>query len=300
MHIKAVPGPTDSLTDVAGLKVGQAHDADARTGVTVVVPDRPAAMGVDVRGGAPGTRETEALDPTCLITHAHAVVLSGGSVLGLAAADGVTAALSHKGIGLAIAPQAVPVVPAAILFDLTNGGDKDWGMDPPYRQLGIDAVEALSYEVTQGRVGAGFGARAGGVQGGVGSASYVTEDGMVVAALVAVNSFGSAGTEEAANVGAVNLPKVGLVGTNTTIAVVATNLDLDKAACRRLAIMAQDGLARSIKPVHTPYDGDTVFALATGAQAISGDLPGTLAVAGTLAADCLVRAVEKAVNTAAG
>ncbi|WP_262692869.1 P1 family peptidase [Kordiimonas aestuarii] len=298
MRIQAQPGPTDSLTDVGGLKVGQAHDADACTGVTVIVPDRPAAMGVDVRGGAPGTREIEALDPTCLVSHVHAVVLSGGSVFGLAAADGVTVALSQRGIGLKVAPQAVPVVPAAILFDLTNDGNKDWGLEPPYRQLGIKAVDALATEVEQGRVGAGFGARAGGVQGGIGSASYVMDDGTVVAALVAVNSFGRAGDGEPFEAGTIDMPKVGFVGTNTTIAVIATNLTLDKAACRRLAIMAHDGLAQSIKPIHSPYDGDTIFCVATGEAPVPENLAGCLTVVGTLAADCMARAVQKAVMAA--
>ena len=298
MRIEATPGITDSLIDVGGLRVGQAHDARAMTGVTVVVPDQPAAMGVDVRGGAPGTRETDALNPTCLVSHAHAVVLSGGSVFGLAAADGVASALSHKGIGLMVGPMPVPVVPAAILFDLTNEGDKDWGMTPPYRALGIAAVEALGDTVKQGAAGAGFGARAGGVCGGLGSASYVMEDGTVVAALVAVNSFGRAYGQAQIETGVVDMPKAGFVGTNTTIGLVATNLTLDKAACQRLAIMAHDGLARTIKPVHTPYDGDTIFALATGGMKAPKNLPGSLAVIGTLAADCMVRAVEKAVRAA--
>ncbi len=298
MRVTAKPGPDDSLMDVGGLRVGQVHDVRVNTGVTVIVPDAPAAMGVDVRGGAPGTRETDALKPTCLVEKAHAIVLSGGSVFGLAAADGVAAALSARGIGLPVGPMPVPVVPGAILFDLRNGGNKDWGMEPPYRQLGIQAVEALSPVLAEGRVGAGYGARAGAVQGGVGSASYMLDDGSIIAALVVVNSFGTAGNEESFAAGTVEMPKVGFVGTNTTLAVVATNLALDKAGCERLAMMAHDGLARAIKPVHTPFDGDTVFALSTGARAAPDHLPRALAILGTLAADALTRAVEKAVKAA--
>jgi L-aminopeptidase/D-esterase-like protein len=298
MRITAKPGPSDSLMDIGGIRVGQVHDARVNTGVTVIVPDGPAAMGVDVRGGGPGTRETDALNPACLVEKAHAIVLSGGSVFGLAAADGVAAALSAKGIGLPVGPMPVPVVPAAILFDLTNGGDKVWGTEPPYRDMGVRAVEALSTELASGRVGAGYGARAGAAPGGVGSASYVLEDGSVVAALVAVNSFGNAGAAACLEPGTVDMPKVGFVGTNTTLAVVATNVTLGKAGCERLAIMAHDGLARAIKPLHTPFDGDTVFAMSTGALSAPEPPSRTLAVLGTLAADALERAVVKAVSSA--
>lgn len=297
MRITAKPGEHDSLADVGGIRVGQVHDARINTGVTVIVPDAPAAMGVDVRGGGPGTRETEALNPTCLVEKAHAIVLSGGSVFGLAAADGAVSALSAKGIGLPVGPMPVPVVPGAILFDLMNGGDKDWGMEPPYRTLGIKAVDALSTNVASGRVGAGYGARAGAAAGGVGSASYVLEDGSVVAALVAVNSFGSASGAHSFEPGTIDLPKAGFVGTNTTIAVVATNVALSKAECQRLAIMAHDGLARAIKPIHTPFDGDTVFAVATGSTPAPGDRAGGLTVLGALAADALERAVAKATGS---
>lgn len=295
MRITAKPGENDSITDIGGLRVGQVACEKTITGVTAIIPDEPVAMGVDVRGGGPGTRDTDALDPTCLVERVHGVVLSGGSVFGLAAADGVIAALSEKGIGLPLGPRTVPVVPSAILFDLMNGGDKDWGTDAPYRGLGMQAVEALSYDVTEGRAGAGFGARAGAKAGGIGTASFETEDGLKVGAIVAVNSFGSVTDGSDVQFGDVDLPKLGFVGANTTIAVIATNLTLDKAACKRLAMMAQDGLARSIRPIHTSFDGDTVFALSTASKPLDGELAPTMAVLGTLAADALARAVQKAV-----
>ncbi len=295
MRITARPGESDSITDIDGLRVGQAACEKAKTGVTAIIPDEPVAMGVDVRGGGPGTRDTDALDPTCLVERVHGVVLSGGSVFGLAAADGVIAALSEKGIGLPLGPRTVPVVPSAILFDLMNGGDKDWGLDAPYRDLGMQAVKALSVDVAEGRTGAGFGARAGARAGGIGTASFETEDGLKVGAIVAVNSFGSVTDGSDVTLGDVDLPKLGFVGANTTIAVIATNLGLDKAGCKRLAMMAQDGLARSIRPIHTPFDGDTVFALSTASKPCDGELAPTMAVLGTLAADALARAVQKAV-----
>ncbi|WP_228073672.1 P1 family peptidase [Kordiimonas pumila] len=295
MQIKAVLGKHDSFTDVAGLCVGQAHDTTILTGTTVIIPDAPITMGVDVRGGGPGTRDTEALDPTCLVEKVHGLVLSGGSVFGLAAADAVTAELSEKGIGLPFGPRAVPVVPSAILFDLMNGGNKDWGTEPPYRRLGTEAHAALSTTVDEGAFGAGYGARAGGVRGGIAGASLVSHEGWIVSALVAVNSFGSVYRGSPTH-GVIDLPKVGFVGTNTTIGAVATNVKLDKAGCTRLAIMAQDGLARSIRPIHTPFDGDTLFAMSTGHMEVDSNLALTLTILGGLAADCVAHAVQKAVK----
>lgn len=294
VQILAKPGERDRFTDVKGLKVGQAHDALVQTGVTVIMPDNPIVMGVDVRGGGPGTRDTDALDPTCLVEKVHGLVLAGGSVFGLAAADGVSACLSEQGIGLPFGPRTIPVVPSAILFDLMNGGDKNWGTEPPYRALGVEALGAISSKVAHGKAGAGYGATAGAATGGIASASLVTEDGIIVSAIVAVNSFGIANGDHAH--GVVDMPKLGFVGTNTTIGAVATNLALDKAGCTRLAMMAQDGYARSIRPIHTPFDGDTVFAMATGDKQVDGELAPTLALVGTLAADCVVRAIEKAVE----
>lgn len=294
----ARPGMTDSITDIAGVKVGCVHDDVACTGVTAILPDAPVAMGVDVRGGGPGTRDTEALDPTCLVEKVHGLVLSGGSVFGLAAADGVTAYLSSNGVGLPISPLAVPVVPSAILFDLANGGDKNWGMVSPYRDLGAAAAEAAGTTVENGRFGAGFGAMAGDRKGGLGTASLALPDGSLVGALVVVNSFGAAVDGGVITHGHVDLPKLGFVGANTTLAAIATNVTLDKAGCRRLAIMAQDGFARALRPIHTPFDGDTVFAFSTDAHVPDQDPGVAMAVLGTLAADCLVRAIDKAVTAA--
>ncbi len=300
--IKAAPGPTNSLLDVGGIRVGQAHDSRVITGTTLVIPDEPVAMAVDVRGGGPGTRETDALDPDCLVERVHALVLSGGSVFGLAAADRVAGLLSANGIGIDIGVKHVPVVPAAILFDLQNGGDKAWD-DNPYTSLADKAFAALDSPIAVGSAGAGYGARAGSVRGGLGTASFELDDGTTVGALVAVNSFGDrtkvAGGEDRAP-GHVVLPKLGIPGTNTTLAVVATNLDLDKARCHRLAIMAHDGLARALSPLHTPFDGDTVFALSTHKKPVpDGAVAATLAEIGALAADALVVAVRRAIDAAA-
>ncbi len=297
MHAIAVtPTPQDRITDIAGLRVGNAEDRRVRTGTTVLLPDEPVAVGVDIRGGAPGTRETAALDPCALVDRCHGIVLSGGSVFGLAAADGVTRWLAARGRGLALGPMHVPIVPAAILFDLLNGGDKSWGDEPPYRTLGIAAAEAAGVDVAVGRVGAGFGAVAGDRPGGLGTAAAEAASGFRVGALVAVNSFGMPLDDD---LGRVPLPKAPLAAASTTIAIVATDLALDKAGCRRLAIMAHDGLARALRPVHTPYDGDTVFALATGAVAPDDPLPLSLGVAGTMAADVLARAIARAIELSA-
>ncbi|GER06081.1 peptidase S58 [Kordiimonadales bacterium JCM 17843] len=252
-------------------------------------------MGVDVRGGAPGTRDTDALDPTCLVNGFHGLVLSGGSVFGLGAVDGVVSWLSERGRGLSLGACIVPVVPGAILFDLANGGDKNWGALPPYRALGIKACEAASRTIEEGAMGAGFGALAGDRRGGLGTAALRSASGFHVGALVAVNSYGPPMDDQFDRI---PLPKEGLVGANTTIAAIATDLALDKAGCRRLAIMAQDGLARSLRPIHTPYDGDTVFALSTGAISPPEPFSRSLLVAGAMAADALARAVGKALAAA--
>lgn len=325
------PGPRNDLTDVAGLAVGCAHDVRARTGVSVILPAQRAVCAVDVRGGGPGTRETDALAPETLVDAVDALVLAGGSVYGLGAADGVVAALGAqgKGFGLVALPGVPlsPVVPAAILYDLANGGDKAWGEAPPYRALGAAALQAAvrGEAVPLGKAGAGYGARAGMLEGGQGCASLVA-DGITIAALAAVNSWGSvvmpgtrafwawpyeldgefggarpweAGPPAPVVAGDWGLAKAaGGVRENTTIAVVATDAALTPAEAKRVAQMASAGLARAIRPVFAPFDGDVVFALATGAQAVPEPRALALARIGAHAADCLARAVARGVYAA--
>lgn len=321
-------GPRNDITDVPGVRVGEAHDARVRTGVTVIMPDAPAIVGGDVRGGGPGTRETDLLEPSTLVDRADAIVLSGGSSYGLGAADGVAAWLGARGRGFRLAVRAgvppSPIVPAAILYDLANGGDKNWRESPPYRQLGLAAAAATdSAPVMLGRAGAGYGATAGSEAGGLGSASFVTDDGLIVGALVAVNSFGSVrrpgsrafwaapfeldgefggAVANEPGGGVADWPpdtKIASAATraNTTIGVVAVNAALTQAGARRLAIMAQDGLARAIRPAHGPTDGDVIFTLALGPQPAEDPL--ALTRLGLIAADCVARAIARAIYEAA-
>jgi L-aminopeptidase/D-esterase-like protein len=324
----ARPGASNSLVDVAGLQVGCAEDAVALTGVTVIVPDARAVCAVDVRGGGPGTRETDALAAENLVDAVDAMVLSGGSVYGLGAADGVVAAMGAEGrgfglVGLAGVPVS-PVVPAAILYDLANGGDKSWGAEPPYAKLGRAAYAARAASVPLGNAGAGMGALAGGLKGGQGSASVVTGDGFTVAALACVNCWGSTTMPGArafwawpfeidGEFGALR-PDPGLANAdpedwsggkfsavaraNTTIACVAVDADLTPAEAKRVAQMASAGLARAIRPVYAPFDGDVVFALATGAKSTPEPRQFMVARLGALAADCLARAVARGVYEA--
>ena len=319
------PGPHNLITDVEGLTVGQAEDDPARTGVTVVMTASASNAAVDVRGGAPGTRDTEALDPVNLVGRVDAIVLSGGSVFGLDAASGVTTALRRKGRGYAMAGAAlaVPIVPAAIVFDLANGGDKNWGDEPPYRALGLRAAENAATDFALGNRGAGLGARAGQYKGGVGSASAVTEEGWTVGAIVAVNAVGSPvmpGTDvfwafpfemnkefggrrlkPGAETPVSDLPadmRGARVREHTTIAIVATDADLSRVELKRMAVMAGDGVARALRPVHTPFDGDIVFALSTGRRALAQPRDREVMRVGNLAADCLARAIARGVYEA--
>ena len=314
------PGPRNLITDVDGVLVGNAEDEAARTGVTVVLPEAPAAAAVDVRGGAPGTRETDLLEPICLIQRVDAICLAGGSAFGLAAADGVMAWLKARGRGFKIGPARVPIVPAAILFDLLNGGNKEWGEVPPYRALGLSACEAAGRELGLGNVGAGLGARAGELKGGLGSVSAVTEDGVQVGAVMAANPFGSVTVPGSATLWAWALeqdnelggqapPEAGtaieleyrpqaMPGANTTIGVVATNVALDKVQARRVAIMAQDGVARAVRPAHTPFDGDTLFVISTAGLELGQPEPEAIARLGMMAADCAARAIARGVYAA--
>jgi L-aminopeptidase/D-esterase-like protein len=324
------PGSRNLITDVAGLKVGHATNEAARTGVTALLCETGWAAAVDVRGGGPGTRETEALAPENLVGRAHAVVLAGGSVFGLAAADGVATSLSAQGIGLQLRSGSppIPIVPCAVLYDLNNGGDKNWGLSPPYRDLGMSASNAAQRDFTLGSSGAGRGAVAGMRKGGIGSASLDCQGGLLVGALVAVNSvgsvlmpdgktfwawpfeleneFGGSGPPQSAMdlsdpaPDEARLMAIGRLkpGVNTTIAVVACNADLSSVECKRVAMMAQDGIARAVRPAHTPYDGDTVFALASAELALDENLLRAAHIAriGSAAADCLARAIARAVH----
>ncbi len=317
-----MPGPRNLITDIAGLRVGNAHDAAAMTGVSVVLPQGPVTAAVDVRGGGPGTRETDALGLAGVVGEVHGLVLSGGSAFGLDAAGGVQRWLAQRGIGFAVGAARVPIVPQAVLFDLGNGGYKAWGMDPPYARLALAACDAAADRFVLGSAGAGFGATTATLRGGLGSCSTTLDDGVMVGALVAVNAVGAvtvgdgkhfwaAPFERAREYGGHGVARdwsssatvIQLKGgaragpTNTTIAVVATNARLDKAQCHRLAVMAQTGMSRAVYPVHTPLDGDTVFALSTG----DAHAPAThvsLARIGAEAANCLSRAIARAVYEA--
>ena len=305
------PGPRNLITDVAGLTVGQASDETAKTGVTVVVGDRPMVAGVHVMGGAPGTRETDLLRPDATVGGVDALVLSGGSAFGLAAADGVVEALAAEGRGFEAAGHRVPIVPAAILFDLAAGG----GPRAPglFADLGRRAVQMRGADVALGSTGAGTGATVAGLKGGLGSASAVLPSGVKVGALVAVNALGqvtvgdgphfwAAPFEESDEFGGLGTapgkagpPKTKLGTHHTTIAVVATDARVDKAGATRLAIAAHDGMARAIVPSHTPMDGDLVFAASTGQRALGDD---DLLLLGHVAATVLARAIARGVYAA--
>ncbi len=312
-------GPTDSLQDVRGLRVGQAQRFGDGwlTGTTVILAGVPGAVaGVDVRGGGPGTRETDLLDPRNLVERVQAVVLSGGSAYGLSSADGVVRGLADDGLGLVVGPgQVVPIVPAAVIFDLGRGGEFRHHPGP---ELGLEAYARARQgdgPIAQGCVGAGTGAVAGGLKGGVGTASIQLAGGPTVGALAVVNAMGStvdpatgllwaaAGDPglTAALQGAHPAPTepipVRAPGLNTTVGVVATDAPLTKAQCRKLAEAGQDGMARAIRPCHTMFDGDTVFGLST-ADSGEATSPSELNDLLAAAADCFSRAVGHAVLAA--
>ena len=310
------PGRHNLITDVPGLKVGNAHDARIKSGTTVLVADRPFACAVDVMGGAPGTRETDLLTPDRMVQAVDALVLSGGSAFGLDAASGVADALARQGRGFEVGSVHVPIVPAAILFDLINGGDKTWDANP-YRGLGEQALAAADVQFGLGSVGAGCGATAARIKGGLGSASLVLDTGVTVGALVAANPTGQITAGDSAHFWAAPFEigdEYGGLGIrpdampfaesaftkrdslealkNTTIAIVATDAPMTKAQLKRMAVAAHDGMARSISPSHTLVDGDLVFALSTaGGSVITDDL---LALEiGHAAATCLARAIAR-------
>ena len=304
------------ITDVPGLRVGHAEDTRLGSGTTAIVFDTPAVASIDLRGGGPGTRETALLDPAQTVEGIDAITLSGGSAFGLDAASGVQAWLKEQGRGFAVRDVRVPIVPAAILFDLLGAGDKTWGRFPPYRELGYAAAAAAAVDFALGSVGAGTGATTVNFKGGIGSASARTEDGHVVGAIAAVNATGSVvidrgpwfwaapfeqndefgGRGWPASFSAAALEPITKAGAreSTTLAVVATDAILTKAQAKRLAVMAQSGLSRAIYPVHTPLDGDVLFAASTGRRSLV-DPPFGLAKLGTVAANVVARAVARGV-----
>ena len=325
MTSKAVPGKYNSLADIAGLKIGNAQDHTLKSGSTAIICNEPMIASAAVHGGAPGTRDLALLEPENSVETIDAITLSGGSAFGLDAASGVQSWLRQNGRGFAIGPVKVPIVPGAIIFDLINGGDKDWGKHSPYRDFGWDAAENASKNFATGSVGAGTGAITAGLKGGLGSASIVLENGITVAALFAVNCLGSctfgetkhfhaAMFEEGHEFGGQGAPdqlpsdasdikikfrEVTANLANTTIGVVATDAVLTKAQAKRLAIAAHDGIARAIWPAHTPMDGDLVFALASGK---SGVVPGSgdWIDLGAYAASVTARAIAQGVYSASG
>lgn len=312
------------ITDVRGVLVGSADDAVAATGVTVALFERPTIASVAILGGAPGTRDTALLEPEMTVEHIDAIVLSGGSAWGLSAADGVMAWLGAERRGFPVGGLRVPIVPQAILFDLLNGGAKPWARgegdgETPYRALGRRAVSRAGAEFGLGAAGAGFGATTATFKGGLGSASMTAATGHVVGALVAVNAVGSATIGDGPHFWAAPYERDGEFGgrgwpaaitpedlasrfkggpgANTTIALVATDAALTKAQCKRLALAAHDGLARALRPVHAPLDGDVVFAAATARAGAPSDAFALTEICAA-AADVLARAIARGVHAA--
>jgi L-aminopeptidase/D-esterase-like protein len=316
--VHSVSARRNFITDVAGVLVGNAEDAALGSGVTAVVFEAPAVASVDVRGGGPGTRETALLDPAQTVEGIDAIALSGGSAFGLDAASGVQAWLAEQGRGFAVGLARVPIVPAAILFDLLAGGDKAWGRYPPYRELGYRAAARAGTSFELGSAGAGLGATTVNLKGGLGSTSARCGE-FTVGALAAVNAAGSAviadgpwfwaapfevdgefggrGFPSPLPDGALEPRTKGQVRASTTLAVVATDAALTKAQAKRLAVMAQTGLARAVQPVHTPLDGDVVFAASTARLPLGDHM--RLTALGAAAAACLARAIARAVYLAA-
>jgi len=315
------PGPRNLITDVAGLRVGNADDPRIKSGTTVLLAERPFVASVDVMGGAPGARETELLAPDKMVEGVDALFLSGGSAFGLDAGSGIADGLRRRGRGFRVEKAIVPIVPGAILFDLINGGDKEWG-DNPYRALGAVALDNAREDFALGSAGAGAGALTANVKGGLGSASIVLESGFTVGALVAANPTGSVTVGdnpyfwaapfemdgEFGGLGAYPHPvpyaetaRTKRDGTralaNTTIAIVATDAVLSKAQTKRMAVAAQDGIARGASPSHTPVDGDLIFALTMAERPLRDPVRDPIHI-GHAAALCVARAMARAIYLA--
>jgi L-aminopeptidase/D-esterase-like protein len=307
------------ITDVPGLRVGNAADARLASGVTALIFEAASVASIAILGGAPGVRDGALLEPEMTVDRVDALVLSGGSAFGLDAMGGVQSVLRERGRGFQIGGVTVPIVPGAICFDLLNGGDKNWGERPPYWDLGRAAASAAGSDFDLGTAGAGYGATTANLKGGLGSASAVTSGGFIVGALVAANGIGqatigsgphfwAAAYERGGEFGALGWPSPlppdalairvkGDIPANTTIAIVATDADLSKAQAKRLAVMAHDGMARALRPAHAALDGDLVFAAAT-ARAPEPPTIRDLTELGVCAADCLARAIARAIYEA--
>lgn len=315
------PGPRNLITDVAGLRVGNSEDHNIKTGTTVLVADKPFRASVDVMGGSPGSRETELLAPDKLVEEIDALVLSGGSAFGLDAASGVSDGLRKMGRGFKVEKATIPIVPGAIIFDLLNNGDKDWD-ENPYRALGAQALANASEDFALGTAGAGVGALTANLKGGLGSASLTIPGGFTVGALVVANPTGSVTMGDSRHFWAAPFEADGEFGglgpltapmqfeqtarskrdwvtpiSNTTIAIVATDADLTKAQLKRLAVAAQDGIARGSSPSHTQVDGDLIFSVSTCAKPITTPVLNALQI-GHAAAVCLSRAMARAIYLA--
>ena len=315
------PGPRNLITDIPGLRVGNAEDHRIKTGTTVLLGERPFRASVDVMGGSPGSRETDLLSPEKLVDGVDALVLSGGSAYGLDAASGVSDGLRAMGRGFAYADLTIPIVPAAILFDLAGSGDKNWNVNP-YRELGARALANVADEFALGTAGAGVGATTAGLKGGLGSASLVLPSGHTVAALVGANPTGAVTVADGPHFWAAPFEIEGEFGglgpypmpvtfaqsakikrdylseiTNTTIAIVATDADLSKTQLKRLAVAAQDGIGRAVSPAHTLVDGDLIFSVSTGAKPIADPIFDVMTI-GHAASVCLARAIARAVYLA--
>ena len=302
----------NNILDVKGIKVGQAQDLEGLTGCTVIICEKGATCGVDVRGGGPGTRETDLLDPINMIQKVHAVVLSGGSAFGLESTCGVSKYLEEQNIGFDVGVAKVPIVTGAVLFDLAVGNPKC----RPNIEMGYEACKnANDKELKQGNYGAGCGATIGKIKGpnfamkgGIGSHSIKLDNGLVVSALIAVNAFGDVYEDGKVIAGVLNDDKTEVLNSyelmknginkggfnidNTTIGIVVTNAKLDKAGCKKVSQMAHNGYAKSIFPIHTPHDGDTIFTMATG------EIESDITLLGSLAAEVVEKSVINAIKNA--
>jgi L-aminopeptidase/D-esterase-like protein len=322
------PGQRNLITDIAGLRVGNASNSKIKSGTTALICDVQNTASVHVMGGAPGTRETDLLSPENTVQSVDSFILSGGSAFGLDAATGAQSALIEQDKGFEIHGIRIPIIPSAIIFDLTNGGDKDWGKTNPYRELGFQAANNAKQDFELGSHGAGYGALTGGpglgLKGGLGSASTVMHNGITIGALVAVNALGAPTVgesrhfwaspfehgDEFGGLGSANLPchesRATRIkfrdnqsqGANTTIGIIATDAELSKAACKRLAIAAHDGFARALWPAHTPLDGDLIFAVATGGSGQKADSLNDQIEMSAIAASTMSRAIARGVYAA--